>query len=563
MHRPHIGQQSAHSVANGKHLSKGKNSVARATQKPAKPYSKPGAPPKVVKNQAQIIQRICYVLDTNVLIDDPQSPFAFDEHDVVIPLVVFEELDHLKSRLPQAREAIRALYELGISEDWTQLQSGGRLRAESGRGIQNVSGIEGNNDNRIISIAVGLDQKFGPNNKETGKYRSVVLVSNDLNVGVKSRILGLKTELYKTNETRRHIGDEQDTLPKVMVSAKELEVMMKSNSGDRSNVSVVQSIRDTIETAEIPVNSGVLVYLEGPKESLQFAAVYKGDYLVRTDACNTTVWNNGIIKPYVPTYWQERGVTANHEQEVYLQALFDRDTTLVSAYGRAGTGKTLQAVAVGLKLVLDGQYDKILITKPQVASGAEIGFLPGTKEEKMAAWVAPMRDHLVNVMRQMEKSQQEAHAQKSHPGTKPKAASKRAQKGANATASGIALIQQGTGVQSGSDSELFDDLLASGKLEIEATQYVRGRSLERTFVVIDEGQNLSVAEMKTWVTRVGEGAKLVVTGDIEQIDHLHLRTNNNGLAVLADRSRVEPWAFSVHLIYGVRSVMSDWAANNL
>jgi PhoH-like ATPase len=561
MHRPHVGQQSVNQ-ANGKRVSKGKGS-APASKKPREPYSKPGSP-KLIKNQAKTIQRICYVLDTNVLIDDPQSPFAFDEHDVVIPLVVFEELDHLKSKLPQAREAIRALYELGISEDWTQLQSGGRLRAESGRGIQNVPGIEGNNDNRIISIAVGLDQKFGPNNKETGKYRSVVLVSNDLNVGVKSRILGLKTELYKTNEARKHIGDEQDTLPKVMVSAKELDMMLKNSNGDPSMVSLVSSVRDKIDAAEIPVNSGVLVYLDGSKESLQFGAVYKGDHLVRTDSCNATVWNNGIIKPYVPTYWQERGVTANHEQEVYLQALFDRGTTLVSAYGRAGTGKTLQAVAVGLKLVLDGQYDKILITKPQVASGPEIGFLPGTKEEKMAAWVAPMRDHLVNVMRQMEKSQQEAHAQKSHPGTKPKAASKRPQKGANATASGMALIQQGTtGGQSGTDSELFDSLLTSGKLEIEATQYVRGRSLERTFVVIDEGQNLSVAEMKTWVTRIGEGAKLVVTGDIEQIDHLHLRANNNGLAVLADRSRVEPWAFSVHLIYGVRSVMSDWAANNL
>lgn len=593
MHRPHVNQQqrgggagtqasktaaSQIKAASSKPPAPGQFGQNRAVHKREQPYTSVAAPEQAatsdnvgVKAPAQSLGHlpICYVLDTNVIVDDPRAFLAFAEHDVVIPLVVCEELDNLKTRIPEVREANRLLYALRLSEKWTKLASGGRIKIDSGLNLKGlpVASLEHKNDNLIISTAFDIDRAQGPKCDDP-KYRAVVLVTNDLAVGIKSWALGLESEVYKTKEVSNLIGGEDDVLPKLVVTNKDLEVM-GAYRGNHAVLSVSAGLRKKIDKMGIPQNSGVLVCLEGEDgPCIQFAAVYRDKSLVRVDAVNSRVWNNGVIKPYVPAYWKGI-IEGNHEQEVYLNALYDHETTLVCGYGRAGTGKTLMAVAAGLQMVLNGDYDKILITKPQVASGQDIGFLPGKKEDKMASWIAPMRDHILSVLKKLKKrnrggdeNSQEGTAEKPNPWEGKQQSQRKTVKRGTAKPDAPTQAKGGT-PRPVSDKEIFDELIASGILEVEATAFVRGRSLERTFVVIDEGQNLSVEQMKTWVTRIGEGSKLVVTGDIEQIDSPYLRKNYNGLAVLAERSKGEPWAFSVHLVYGVRSVMSDWAANNL
>lgn len=264
-----------------------------------------------------------------------------------------------------------------------------------------------------------------------------------------------------------------------------------------------------------------------------------------------TVYENGYVKPYVPAYWKTKGATENIAQEKAIQDLFDEKKTFVALLGQAGTGKTMLAILSALSMVTNGQYgyEKVIVTKPVVAVGGnDIGFLPGTKEDKMGPWVAPIRDHVDKFLR-VQYEKEKLHVIK----TKIQKALTQKQK----------KVAAETRIPEEKSLMTFDGLVESGIIEIEAEAFIRGRSFENVIVVIDEGQNFSASAAKTWMTRMGDGSKLIMTGDVTQIDTPYLSKSNNALSHSAVKTDGQPWASTIFLDLGVRSIMSDWAANNL
>lgn len=396
-----------------------------------------------------------FVLDTNVLIDDPQSPFSFARHDVIIPITVVRELDKNKGKIYQARHALKALEEACVSDKFVTLSTKGRIKIDL---VEEKSHALA--DDTIISVA----EKYHKENV----YMCVIFVTNDRAAAIKARALGMVVENYKTNE-----------------------------------ISLEEFKRDVEKDPEVKISKQI-------------------------------VYGNNYVTPYVPEYWVKKGVKENREQEVAIQHLFDPKVTFLALIGQAGTGKTLLAVLAALKMVEDGTYDKIIVTKPVVAvGGVDIGYLPGTKEQKMATWVAPIAEK-VNAFLKSKRPAKPAEEKRGSRRTEPP-----------------------------KEEKTFESLVASGMIEVEAETFIRGRSFEKTIVIIDEGQNFTVVGARVWMTRMRDGSKLVMTGDPSQIDVQYLSPNNNALTYTAAKTHKQTWSKTVFLELGVRSPMSEWASKHM
>lgn len=432
-------------------------------------WTKPtiGGNPKVLlkKTLKNKIKKV-FVLDTNVLIDDPECLLNFQDNYVILPITVIRELDRNKGKLSMARVALKLIDELGINHEFIKLPNGGQIKTELVPEDPNKL-----NDDIIIDVAKSY----------LGKHLGdVTFVTNDRAAGIKARALGINTENYKTNE----------------VDIKKFERELK---GLRS------------------------IHID-----------------------RKLVYENGYVKPYVPEYWKAKGEKVNLGQELALQNLFNPKITFLSLLGQAGTGKTIVAVLAGLKMLEDGVYTKIIVTKPVVAVGGnDIGFLPGNKDEKMGHWIKPISDQVNRFLKERAQKNTENNSLEKinrRSADKPK---------------------RSTEIPEGIAHNTFDFMVAVGQIEVEAEAFIRGRSFEKTLVIIDEGQNFSAASMKVWMTRMGSGSKLVVTGDVTQIDVPYLSINNNALSCGAVATYGQSWAAAVFLDLGVRSIMSDWSANNL
>lgn len=416
-------------------------------------------PIKIISKKSKI--KKVFVLDTNVLIDDPQAIHHFDDNYVVIPITVVRELDKNKTKLFMARLALKALHDSAVTNDFKKLVGGGEIKIEMVP--ENTLQL---NDDVIISVAKDYQDKH----KHLGE---VVFVTNDRAAALKARALGLKTESYKTNEV-------------------DIDAFQKK----------IQGIKDFTFDKHI-------------------------------------VFENSYVKPYIPEYWKNKGVKRNLAQEKAISDLFNPEITFVSLIGQAGTGKTMMAVLTGIKMVKDGLYKQVIITKPPVvADGNDIGFLPGTKDEKMKNWLGSFIDP-VNTFFEHKSSEMTRNQKKT------------------------ARKKERAETEEESEQTPFDKLLNDGVIKIETGAFIRGSNFENTLVIIDEAQNISASVGKTWMTRIGSGSKLVLTGDVTQIDTAYLSKNNNALANISVRTNGQPWASAVFLDLGVRSLMSDWAANNL
>lgn len=467
----------------------------RGGDKPVKVTPSPASLKRNKSKQGKQQKPKLFVLDTNVLIDDPNCIFNFGENDVILPITTIDELDNLKGKLFEAREALRNIDGSGAGKDWKTLPSGGRIKVEISEEKYDT------NDKTIVGVAYSHYKKSVTKTglpRADAEYSQVILVTNDRGPAIRARALGLKTEKYKTNQV--NIDEFLSNLPKS--------------------------------------------YIALEKGSEEYRAIY----------------NNGFVKPYVPTYWKERGVKVNKAQELSIHYLFDTNTTLLSLLGEAGTGKTMTAVLAALKQVLDGKYEKLIITKPVVAVGGnDIGYLPGSKNRKMESWIKPFEDHINSYFK---KEQEKLVNQKSF---KPN--SKKARKVGDGK---VDVSQLRDKFDKTPRTDLndapkwnFNTLVSSGIIEVEAEAFIRGRSFENCIVIIDETQNVSPTSIRTWITRMGDNSKLVLIGDVSQIDEKYLSRNNNGLAYTAVKTADQPWAKAVHLTLGVRSVMSEWASKNM
>jgi len=421
-----------------------------------------------------------FVLDTSVLVYHEDSIHAFPDKKVIIPMAVLEEIDNLKTRQDSVGNAARYvnrflddLRKLGSLKDGVTLDNGQEICVYGNlRDSDLIPTMEVNADNKIIATALLLN---GKNN--------VTLISRDINIRVKCDSLGLSSENYHREKAR------------------------VSRRGAYTGVSVLELSSDEINE----------FYSFGQIESE--SEFEPNEYLVLKGGAQSAlaVYKNGIIKKL--THTSERGFSCqgikprNKEQTFALETLLDKDIHMATLTGKAGSGKTLLATAAAVHMLDLGWYEKIIISRPVQSLSADIGFLPGDKNEKMAPWIQPIIDNLKFVFKNGE--------------------------------------------------HYFDIMMEKGIIEIEALSYIRGRSLPNTVMILDEAQNISYAEAKAVITRMGEGSKLIMLGDLQQIDAPHLDSTTSGLGAVVEKFKDFHLCSHITLLKGERSALAEHAANIL
>jgi PhoH-like ATPase len=427
------------------------------------------------------------------LLHDPNSLLKFDDNNVLLPIEVIEEIDRFKRESTELGQNARAVSRMldgfrgaGRLSEGVPLPNGGQLRIifEKEKTTVNGHALFGNGsvDNRILMLAFHI-KKAQPKNQ-------TVLVSKDINLRIKADALGLLAEDYEND--RILIKDLYTGMIEVTVS------------GDK-----MVSFR---AQGELELNGGSQYF---PNEyctlidesNLKRTALTKvdvtGKKLVPIIDCREGIWG---IKP------------RNREQHFAFDALLDDRVKLVTLMGKAGTGKTLLAMAAGLKrTVMDREFRRLVVARPTISMGKELGFLPGSLEEKLAPWMQPIHD----------------------------------------------ALEMLSDLNMGHEHRRSGDLMRSGSIVVEALSYIRGRSIANQFMVIDEAQNLTPLEAKTIITRVGHGTKIVFTGDPYQIDNPYVDSASNGFNYLVSRFRSESIAAHIELQKGERSELAELAANIL
>lgn len=431
-----------------------------------------------------------FILDTNVLIHDPSAYRHFKENNVIIPLKVLEEIDQFKRELSErgrnARTISRSLDELrkkGRLSDGVQLEGGGTIRVIFAD-RENPFAVGLCADDLILKMA----QDF---QKERPDERCIV-VSKDINLRLKADALGLEAEDYETDRIRE--ADELYTGQTVL-------------DADPEAISFFAGEGHAVIPGMDELSPNEYVTLRNPQDPKQ-------TMLARYDAEThrlVKLLTIGDGSPITPR---------NREQRFAMDALLNDKIRLVTLSGKAGTGKTLLAIAAGYHQVMDTRYYKrLLVSRPIFPMGRDIGFLPGTVDEKLDPWMQPIHDALELVVH---------------------------------TRSGTPANRKG------------GDLLASNPLiDVEPLTYIRGRSIPNQFMIVDEAQNLTPLEVKTVITRVGHDTKIVLTGDLYQIDNPYVDSLSNGLSAVVDRFRGESLAAHMLLTEGVRSELAEKAANLL
>ena len=437
-----------------------------------------------------------FVLDTNVILHDYKCIENFQENDIYLPIVVLEELDKFKKGSDQinynAREFVRELDTLTSNDLFLKGASlgpgKGTLHVVTGDKYQEKiyqSFPEKTADHRILSCTLSVAES------EKDRKVKTILVTKDVNLRMKARSLGIEVEDYITDKVINvdifkraqdiYENIDPDLIDKMYASPDGIDADLfdiKSKL-EPNECFILKSVRNSVLARYNPFTN-------------KFKKVEKAS-------------NYGI---------QPR----NAEQSFAFEVLNDPDVKLIGLTGKAGTGKTLLALASALKQA--NVYKQILLARPIVAlANKDLGFLPGDEKQKVAPYMQPLFDNL-NVIK-------------------------------------------GQFAPCGSDARKIDDLQKNGQLVIEALAFIRGRSLSETFCIIDEAQNLTPHEIKTIITRAGEGTKMVFTGDIQQIDSPYLDAQSNGLAYMVDKMKGQELFAHINLIKGERSQLSELASDLL
>jgi PhoH-like ATPase len=415
-----------------------------------------------------------FILDTNVLLTQPDSIFQFEDNDVVIPISVIEELDRFKKEMSEtgrnAREFARlldSLRERGKLCDGVHLREGRPGNLVVYLGLEIVpEHLEKSVDNQILAVASTFHRK-GP----------TVLVTRDANLRIKADAFGIESHDFQGH--RIETDDSYAGVREIQLDDLEIESFLKRPH----------------KNLDLHPNEFVVIAGEYHQELCRFDP---HSYKLKRIHLPRDVWG---IKP------------RNSEQLMALSALLDDRIKLVTMSGAAGTGKTLLAIAAGLfKTTDDAAYKKLVVARPIFPMGRDIGFLPGDLTEKLTPWMQPIFDNLETLLG-------------------PKSS--------------------------------YQELINQGLLQVEPLTYIRGRSMPNIFFVVDEAQNLTPHEVKTILTRAGEGTKIILTGDPEQIDSPHLDALNNGLSHVIEKFKDEPIAAHIQLVKGERSELATIASKLL
>jgi PhoH-like ATPase len=478
--------------------------------------SAPAAPAKRSKKSAKSGPRKLFVLDTNVLLHDPMCLFRFEEHDIYLPMIVLEELDGHKKGMTEvarnARQTSRTLDALAGTPDadigtGLQLDSTGHKDARGKLMFQTevldyslpTSLPQGKADNQILGVVEALRKHFAP--------REVVLVSKDINMRVKARALGLATDDYQNDKTLED-GD--------LLYSGSLALPSDFWATHGQSVESWQQGAHTFYKVDGPAVPSMMinqfVYFESPGEPSLYARV--------TEIRGTTAVIK-TLKDFTHLKNQVWGISArNREQNFAMNLLTDPEVDFVTLTGTAGTGKTLMALAAGLTQVLDDRrYTEIIVTRATVSVGEDIGFLPGTEEEKMGPWMGALDDNLE--------------------------------------------VLGKTDTSAGEWGRSATNELIRSRVKIKSMNFMRGRTFLNKYVIIDEAQNLTPKQMKTLITRAGPGTKIICMGNLAQIDTPYLTEGSSGLTFAVDRFKGWPHGGHITLARGERSRLADFASEVL
>ena len=457
-----------------------------------------------------------FVLDTNVLLHNPRAIFLFDEHHVIIPITVIEEIDRFKKDIAEigrnARLATRFLDELRVQGDLLQgvpLESGGSLRVDVSNHQDERIGrvlLENNADKLILLAALHAKSEL----RKNGSDEPVILVTKDTNLRIKAHALGLEVEDFENAKV--NIDELYTGRIEVPVSSGLIERIYHEDH------LVVDDILPHMASTE--AINGKAINDDGALYPNQFVHLVdetdrKSSALARVDVDGKRVLLLKKMKHSVANITHR-----NREQRYAFNLLLDDRIRLVTLVGIAGTGKTLLALAAGLhKVVQESVYQRLHVSRPIQPMGRELGFLPGDLEEKLRPWMQPIFDNLEFLL-------------------------------ASPTDKAAQFTR-------------LNQYIDEGLLELEALTYIRGRSIPNVYLLIDEAQNLTPHEIKTTITRAGEGTKIVLTGDPYQIDNPYLDSSSNGLTYVAEQMKGQSLAGHVTLTKGERSPLAELAAQVL
>jgi len=435
-----------------------------------------------------------FVIDTNVVLHDYSSIYNFQEHDVVIPIVVLEELDRMKKGNDiinfNAREFTRELDKLSgdkLFNGGISLGKGrGKLSIETGKIFSEklaLSFPEDTPDHRILAITEYVQNKYAK--------RMVILVTKDINLRMKAKSLAINAEDYKTDKVVN------------------LDIMQKC-------IEIVENFPEEYITKLYNAPEGIPV----SQFKLNFKPLAHQYFVFRNNSLSVLA-HYEPLKKVLDRVEKTRSYgiePRNAEQAFSLHALANDDIQLVALTGKAGTGKTLLALAAALHQ--ERKYEQILLARPIVALGnRDLGYLPGDVDDKIGPYMQPLYDNLAVIKRKYNSSSREY--------------------------------------------QKIEEMQRDQKLMITPLAYIRGRSLSNVFFIVDEAQNLTPHEVKTIITRAGEGTKIVFTGDIQQIDSPYLDSMSNGLSYLADKMKGQDLFAHVNLVKGERSYLAELASNLL
>jgi len=439
-----------------------------------------------------------YVLDTSVYLTEASSVFKFGRNDIFVPLKVLEEIDGHKKRQDSvganARHFIRILDELRTKGS---LEKG--VRIEKGLGILRVMSYSclkeaifppdldiRHADHTIIATAKAI-QTIEPEKK-------TILVSRDINMRVICDSIGMPAEDYTSEKAVRSSDELYNGFVTQLVDE---QIIDRYYDGEAITIA-----EDETDELWYPNQYIMMVSNSNKKKSA----------LAKFESHHTPL--KKVIHKKIPDWKID---ARNKEQAFAIDMLMNPNIKIVSLVGRAGSGKTLMAIAAGLQQTIglrsdENHYDRLIVSRPIQPLGKDIGFLPGTMEEKMLPWLMPIQDNLKFLM---------------------------------------------------GDRTSLEMYIDKGKIEVEALTYIRGRSIANAYIVIDEAQNLTKHEVKTIITRIGEGSKIILTGDIEQIDNVYVNETSNGLAHAIEKFKEYPIAGHVSFKKGERSELATLASKVL
>lgn len=434
-----------------------------------------------------------FVLDTNVLLHDPQALFHFEDNDLVIPMTVIEELDRFKKEQSEtgrnARQFSRfmdALRAKGSLIDGVHLETGGQLKVD----LYTKEHLQGlppelrsdQGDNRILAVA--LDVK-------SSSACPVIFVTKDTNLRIKADVIGLTAQDYESDKVS--IEELYSGTAEVLLPREQIDLFYSQGYLNVEEEFHANQCLTLIDLAN-PSHTALARYNHALRQAIPLLRAPKDG-----------LW--GIH-------------SRNREQQFAIDLLLNEDIQLVTLVGKAGTGKTLLAIAAGLfKSADEGQYSRLLVSRPVFPLGRDLGFLPGDIEEKLSPWMQPIFDNVELLLGAVE--------------------------------------------ERGKRKRGYKELVDLGLLEIEPLTYIRGRSIPKQYMIVDEAQNLTPHEIKTIITRAGEGTKIILTGDPYQIDNPYIDACSNGLTYVVEKFKEADLAGHVTLTKGERSCLAELAANLL